>query len=136
MKVKTRTYILELMDGGRRKLTIPANWKITFGNVLPYNKTTGDPYQPPEGWRSRVVLRIYEGNKDNLRAVMHDVLSLRDESIPLLESAPKKITTAKLKEINGKQDVELRSVTVGEWFNPDVEFVQRQKGEKHAERAD
>lgn len=140
IKVKTRTYILQLLDGGKRKLTIPATWKITFGNVLPYNKTsnTGGPYDPPHGWQSRIVLRVYEGSKDNLRAVMHDVLSFHEENVVILESRPKKVTTARLKEIDGKQDVELKEVGIDEWFDPDQLQVVKveQEGEKHAKRRD
>lgn len=138
-KLETRTYLLELMDGGRRKLTIPAAWKITFGNVLPYNKTSnvGGPYEPPHGWQSRIVLRVYERSKDNLRAVMHDVLSFREESVGVMEGRPTKVTTAKIKLVDGRQDVVMRHVEVGEWFNPDVEFVQKQESEKQdAKRSD
>lgn len=134
-KVQTRTFILQLMDGGRRKITIPATWKLTFGNVLPYNKSTGMAYDPPDGWRSRVVMRIYEGNKDNLRAVMHDVLSFREESMSIVESRMKLVTTARLKTVDNKQDVEFREVRVGEWYDPDIEFVQNQEGENNEERS-
>lgn len=141
MTVKTRTYILELMDGGRRKLTIPATWKITFGNVLPYNKTTGGSYEPPHGWSSRVVLRVYEGNKDNLRAVMHDVLSFHEETVKILETRPKKVMTSRLKEVDGKQDVELKEMDVNEWYDPLIwemvpEDDDKQKVKKYAKRSD
>lgn len=81
-----KIYNLKLVGGGERKITIPANWKLTFGNVLPFNKQklggTGGPYNPPgDGWESRVVLRVYEGSKDNLRAVWNDVVSFHCEDI-------------------------------------------------------
>jgi hypothetical protein len=91
----THTYICQLVNGGERTITIPRGWKITFGNVLPYNKITSNPdgtnYETPQGWQSRIVFRVYEGNKDNLRAVWNDVVSFRCEEIHVVEPGKSKI---------------------------------------------
>ena len=124
MTTPKRTYILDLVGGGHRKITIPATWKLTFGNVLPYNKPSlggqGGPYQTSPGWESRIVLRIYEKSKENLRAVMNDVVSFRDEEIEIREQRPKPVVkSSQTKTQKGMADVAIVSTTEPEWFDPD-----------------
>lgn len=111
---ETRTYILELANGNTRKITIPANWKMTFGNVVPFSD---------KGFRGegKIALRLYEGNKENLRAVMTDVRAIRDASIQIVEkrtSTQKK--TAKKQTPQGLKDVVIEA-RMTEWVNPDAE---------------
>jgi hypothetical protein len=53
-------------------IKVPADWKLTFGAVNPGNPMSG---------RDLHCLRVWEGEK--LRAVLCDVRSFRDLSIPL-----------------------------------------------------
>lgn len=111
----TKTYILELRNGNTRKITIPDNWKLTFGNVVPFS---GKGYGGSDG---KVALRLYEGDKDNLRAVMMDVVSIRDSSIQIMErrtSVQRK--NAQKKTAQGEKEVVVEA-RVTEWVNPDAE---------------
>lgn len=111
----TKTYILELKSGDLRKITIPASWKMTFGNVVPYEGKNGRTGE------YRVALRLYEGSKENLRAVMTDVVSIRDAEIELSErrtSVQRK--GAQMKTEHGVKDV-VYEARMTEWVNPDKE---------------
>lgn len=107
------TYILELKNGDTRKVTIPANYKLTFGSVIPFSaKGAGN---------SEAALRFYEGTKDNLRGVMMDVRSFRLEGIGILE----KRTTTQRKTMRkntpqGSKDYVVEA-KVSQWVNPDAE---------------
>jgi hypothetical protein len=115
-KDETRTYILDLRDGNTRKITLPATAKLTFGQIVPYSsaKNGGSTAAVP------IALRIYEGSKDNLRAVMTDVVSFRDADIPILERR----TTVKRQAAQKQSDKGARDVIVEaritEWVNPDA----------------
>lgn len=106
---ETKEYILELDNGSQRKLTIPADWKVTFGPINPGSKG----HQP-------LAVRFYE-SKDKQRAIFTDVKSFRDASIPIEE----KITRVKRQNITKKTPEGERIVVVEakitEWRNPDEE---------------
>jgi hypothetical protein len=110
-----KTFILELKNGNTRKITIPATWKLTFGQLVPH--TLRDTH----GASSAVALRIYEGSKENLRAVMTDVVAVRDASISVME----KRTTVQRKAAQrqtsqGAKDVVVEA-RVTEWIDPDAD---------------
>lgn len=111
-----KTYILTLANGNVRKITIPASWKMTFGQLVPYELR-----RQGGGGHSQVALRLYEGSKENLRAVMCDVVSIRDASIELIEkrtSVQRK--AAQRATAQGMKDVTIEA-RVTEWVNPDAE---------------
>ncbi len=110
-----KTYILELRNGNTRKITIPSSWKMTFGNVVPFNS------RGMGGGEGKVALRLYEGNKENLRAVMTDVTAIRDSDIEIVErrtSVQRK--TAQKETQKGMKDVVIEA-RMTEWVNPDAE---------------
>lgn len=107
-----KTYILELKNNQQRKITIPADWRLTFGPMAPGSRhNTGDPF---------LALRIYEGsNKENQRAMFTDVRSFRDASMPIQEKRTKTKHQRAYRDGKGGQklvDIEGR---VTEWINPD-----------------
>lgn len=111
-----KTYILELKNGDTRKITIPASWKMTYGSVVPYTTRNERP-----GTHADYALRLYEGSKENLRAVMTDVVAIRDASIQLME----KRTTVQRKQAQkstaqGGRDVVVEA-RITEWVDPDNE---------------
>lgn len=112
----TKTYILELKNGDTRKITVPAHWKLTYGNVVPY---AGKDQRG--SMESRVALRLYDGTKENLRAVYTDVVSFRDAAIGTLE----KRTQVQRKASQRATDKGMRDVIVEarvtEWVDPDNE---------------
>lgn len=119
----TKTYICELKGGNTRKITVPAKWKITFGNVVPYQGKGG------YNGEHRLALRFYEGAKENLRAVFTDVVAIRDDSIQVIEkrtSVQRK--TAKKQTHQGLRDVVVEA-RVTEWVNPDDEHDGETPGE-------
>lgn len=117
-----KTFILGLKGGHIRKITIPSSWKMTFGSTVPYQ---GRGHQAEGG----VALRLYEGNKENLRAVMTDVVSVRDASIEMMErrtSTQRK--SAQKQTPQGMKDVVVEA-RVTEWINPDAEEDEGQPNE-------
>lgn len=110
-----KTFFLELKNGNVRQITIPGNWKLTFGQLVPH--TLRDTH----GATSQVALRIYEGSKENLRAVMTDVVAIRDASIAIKE----KRTTTQHKVMQKQTPHGAKNVTVEarvtEWVNPDAD---------------
>lgn len=112
--VEKKTYILTLKNGNTRKITIPANWKMTFGQLVPYEVRNNSA-------NGHVALRLYEGSKENLRAVMCDVISIRDASIDILEKRTSVQRKATQKETpKGMKDVVIEA-RMTEWVDPDAE---------------
>jgi hypothetical protein len=110
-----KTFILELKNGDTRKITIPANWKLTFGQLIPHT------LRETHGASSQVALRIYEGSKENLRAVMTDVVAVRDASIAVLERRTTIQRKAAQKHSSqGGRDVVVEA-RITEWVDPDHE---------------
>jgi hypothetical protein len=118
-----KTFILELKNGSVRKITIPNTWKLTFGQLVPHT------LRETHGATSQVALRIYEGSKENLRAVMTDVVAIRDASIEVSE----KRTTVQRKHAQrathqGAKDVVVEA-RVTEWINPDADDIDTEPNE-------
>jgi len=110
-----RTYLLELKNGGQRKLTVPAGWKVTFGPTVPFERKGSAGYRGDEGtW----ALRLYEKG-DRLRAIFTDVRSFRDLSISVEEKRirTKRQTIEKASSKGGKAVV--AEAKIEEWVNPD-----------------
>lgn len=112
---QTKTYILELNDGNTRKITVPSHWKLTFGSVVPFTSRNAGHYDTSH----RVALRLYEGSKENLRAVMTDVVSIRDADIVISEKRTSvKRQAAQKQTSQGMKDIVVEA-RVTEWVNPD-----------------
>lgn len=125
-----KTYILTMKNGNTRKITIPGNWKMTFGSLVPYTE---------RGNSHGVALRLYEGSKENLRAVMCDVVAIRDASIEIIEKRTSVQRKAAQRETpQGMKDVTIEA-RMTEWVNPDAEddtpvpteFLKLPKSEEH-----
>lgn len=115
VELPKKTYILELTNGNTRRITIPANWKMTFGSTVPHVPRSGN-YGGAEGG---VALRLYEGTKENLRAVMRDVMSIRDADIEIMEKRTSvKRQAAQKQTPQGMKDVVVEA-RMTEWVNPD-----------------
>lgn len=116
-----RTYILNMRDGTKQKITIPVGWRLTFGPLVPGSKdgTTNG--------RDALVLRVYEGTKDNQRAVFTGVESWRDtKDLQIeVEQVQQKQQMARV-DIpgEGQQDVAVRMET-RHWVDPDKPVTPR-----------
>lgn len=82
MKAKTETkpdtkrYAIEKTDGECLRITVPSNWKVTFGPLIGGGKNKfGDDKPCP-------ALRFYEDEKHQ-RAIFTQVRSFIDMSIPV-----------------------------------------------------
>jgi hypothetical protein len=112
---ETKTFILELKSGNVRRITIPATWKMTFGQLVPHT------LRETHGATSQVALRLYEGTKDNLRAVMTDVVAIRDASMVISERRTTIQRKAAQKHTaHGNKDVVVEA-RITEWVNPDAD---------------
>lgn len=113
--METKTYILDLENGKRRKVTVPANWKVTFGPAA----VGIDKAAAGMGRKVPMALRFYE-NKENQRAIFTDVVSFRDSSINIEEE----VVNTKIKEgfveVDGVRKATSFSATTKEWMNPDI----------------
>ena len=72
----TITYEIEFTHGARKRVTVPADWRVTYGPLTPGVK--GGSYGDGEG----AVLRMYE-SKDKQRAMFRKVTSFIDLSIKM-----------------------------------------------------
>jgi hypothetical protein len=116
-----RTYILNMRDGSKQKITVPAGWRLTFGPLVPGSKDSGT------NGRDALVLRVYEGNKDNQRAVFTGVESWRDtRDLEIqVEQVQRKQQMARV-DIpgEGNQDVAVQMET-RHWVDPDKPVTPR-----------
>jgi hypothetical protein len=75
---KMTTYMIEFAGGKQKRVTVPAEWKVTFGPLAPGSK--GYENNGEKG----LCLRMYE-NQSQQRAVFTKVASFRDMSIHVEE---------------------------------------------------
>lgn len=106
-----RVILMELVDGGKRKITLEEGDTVTFGAVVPGSKYTG-----AGGW----CLRVY-GPKKRQKGAFVDVQCFREEAIPV-EELKKTTKTRHLGEDapEGFQHSTV-SATVSRWVNPNEE---------------
>jgi hypothetical protein len=113
---KTTTYLLIHENKTKRKVTVPSDWKVTFGPlVVGGNRNRGD-----RQFKIPVALRFYENEKQQ-RAVFLDVISFRDLSIPVLEEKVEIRDKFGNLEVDGaRKNVAVRA-EMREWVDPDKE---------------
>lgn len=107
------TYLLNMADGTRQKITVPKHFQMTFGPLVPGAK------EPHLNGRQALVLRIWEGCKENQRACISGVLGFRDMTL----SVEVEVTTSQEEVVrrhteDGEKNVVMRG-EVREWKNPD-----------------
>lgn len=109
-----KTYILNMRDGSRQRITVPAEWKLTFGPICPGSK---DGSLNSSG---AIALRLWEGAKENQRAAFTGVESFRDASIEIEEERTQVSEQAvRAKTPLGEKDIIMRG-EVREWVDPDA----------------
>ena len=108
-----KTYILTMRDGCTKKVTVPEEWKVTFGPLFPGSRGESG---------GRVGIRFYEG-KEKQRAVFVDVVEFRDESIPILEKVSRTQAKRMRKDTpDGAKDV-IVEARMTEWRDPDGDYL-------------
>ena len=107
------TYLIEFKNGRRQKITVPKDWKVTFGPAA-----AGVNKKGMGGRDVPLALRFYE-NENRQRAIFTDVVYFRDTSIEIQEE---KINTQQkdgFMECDGhRKGVTFQAISK-EWINPD-----------------
>lgn len=113
---KKRTYVLNMTDGTKQKITVPADWKLTFGPLVP-----GSKGESGHNGREALVLRIYEGNKDNQRAVFVGVQSWRDtQDLSIeVEKVDHQQQAVKVSVEGQGEKIVQANMEVRQWIDPD-----------------
>jgi len=116
-----RTYILNMKDGTKQKITVPSKWKLSFGPLVPGSK--GGDYNRHDN----LVLRLWEGNKDNQRAVFVGVESWRDtQELAIEVEQVEKRQQQVMVDVPGEgQKACIVEAELRKWVNPDVAVSPR-----------
>lgn len=129
-----RTYLLEMNNGTRKKVTVPDAWRVTFGPLVPGSKDGS------VNSRQAICLRFYEGadaGKGKQHAVFTNVESFRvlDEiSIEEERIESREETLVRQGDESGEQVVVRAEAKT--WVNPDAPKQQTSAfGEKRSERS-
>lgn len=110
------TYLIIHEDRTERKITVPSDWKVTFGPAARgINKHSG-----PSGGVLKVplALRFYESEKKQ-RAIFTDVLSFRDISIKTEVKKVKIQEKQGFMECDGQRKATIFQAKTEEWIDPD-----------------
>lgn len=108
------TYLLEMRNGDKKKISIPAHWKLTFGPLCPGSKDGG------LNSTGATALRLYDGT--NQKAVFTGVESFRDLSIGIEVEVTKSKQETFYKDDpeGGERKAVVMEASVKEWINPDA----------------
>ena len=125
-EAETKTFILETKFG-RRRVTVPADSRVTFGLVAPGSK--GGGYNPEGG--GGYCLRIYKGsNKENQLAVFTGVKEFREVGTVQMQE---KQTRTQRKRVGreGKSGYadQIAEVRMEKWVDPDLELEDGDESE-------
>lgn len=113
--MEEKTYIIECEDKTKKKITVPADWKVTFGPAVKGNNSgTRNPGAP----KIPMALRFYE-TETKQRAIFTDVVSFRDASIKIEVEKIKTEEKEGYMECDGVRKKTLFQASVKEWVNPD-----------------
>jgi len=113
-EIQEKIYIVEKENGKKFKITVPADWKVTFGPAAKGMHTKSSSYKVP------LALRFYE-NADKQRAIFTDVVSFRDSSILVEEEKVRIQEKDGYMECDGIKKKTTFQATVKEWINPDIQ---------------
>lgn len=110
-----KTYIMIRDNGTRAKITVPADWKVTFGPAA-----RGDGAARNGSNKMPMALRFYE-SETKQRAIFTDVVSFRDADIQIQEEKVSIQEKEGYMECDGKKKRTIFQAKVREWVNPDIE---------------
>ena len=124
-KKDNRTYLLEMYDGSKRKITVPAKWKVTFGPAaIPRTGLKGKNVPQNAIGKMPMAIRFYEP-KDQQRAIFTDVINFRDMSIPILEERVEVKTKRGTLSVDGANRNVSMNATIKQWLNPDEDSEEQ-----------
>lgn len=105
------TFLLTMKDGTLKKVTVPSDWKVTFGPLCPGSKGETNGY-------GSTSLRFYTG-KDKQKAVFTQVESFRDMDIEIEERVTTTRKETYIKQGDDQGEAVVVDHNVHEWINPD-----------------
>lgn len=109
------TYLITHDNGDERRITVPSNWKVTFGPAAKGIRAgTGSNYKIP------LALRFYEAETKQ-RAIFTDVVSFRDLNIPIQIKKKSVQEKSGFMECDGQRKATTFQATTEEWVNPDAD---------------
>lgn len=111
MPADKRRILLVMQDGTQKKIEIPADWKVTFGALVPGQKKSA----------GKIGLRLWSGKKgqEMQHAVFTDVSSFRDMSFSVSEQIEERQTETFIKQGDESGEAIQADVRVKKWINPD-----------------
>lgn len=118
---KETTYIISHKNGTKRKITVPSDWKVTFGPAV---KGTRRGNSPGSNLQMPMALRFYE-SETKQRAIFTDVVDFRDASIKILEEKVEVKEKDGFMECEGVRKRTTFQATVKSWIDPDKEPEQK-----------
>ena len=102
---KKTTYEIERKGGEKLRITIPSEWKVTYGPVIGEMRHGGE---------SGNVLRIYE-TKEKQRALFTRVEAFRDLSIPCEKQVKRRDASEKSESGPNGSKAKAEAVVTVEW---------------------
>jgi len=111
-----KTYIIEFENGSKKRITVPANWKVTFGPAAKGSEHSSNG----RGLKMPMAIRFYE-SETKQRAIFTDVVSFRDTSIRIQEEKVRVSEKEGYMECEGVRKKTSFQATVKEWVDPDIE---------------
>lgn len=116
------TYLLNMNDGSRQKITCPTEWTVTFGPLMPGAK------DPNYNGHKAIALRIRDGQRQ--KAVFTNVESFRDMSMEIEQEVTKTKEETFYRDEGGEKKQVIVQGAIKEWTNPDA------PGTREAPRSD
>jgi len=114
--MEEKVYIITHEDKTKRRITVPADWKVTFG---PASRGENAGNRAGQHLKMPLALRFYE-SETKQRAIFTDVISFRDASIKIEEERTNVQEKEGYVECEGVRKKTIFSATVKEWINPDA----------------
>lgn len=114
-----QTYIVVTKKNGRQRITVPGDWKVTFGPVAPGSK--GGGYNGQTG----LCLRFYESDTKQ-RACFVDVVEFRRVDIAVEQYVTRTEAQTVYKDTPEGRKQFVVEANISEWRDPD-EIYQPQE---------
>lgn len=113
-----KTYLIVHEDGTEKKITVPDDWKVTFGPAVKGGNGKHNNFKMP------MALRFYE-SENKQRAIFTDVVSFRDTSIKIVEKRVNVQEKEGFFECEGIKKQTIFQARTTEWIDPDKVVEER-----------
>jgi len=114
--MEEKTYIITFANNLRKRITVPADWKVTFGPAAKGANTYID--NRSRQYKMPLALRFYESDTKQ-RAIFTDVVDFRDSSIKIEEEKVRVHEKEGFMECEGVKKSTVFRASTKEWVDPD-----------------